>query len=90
MLKRLLNSNVVVMLYRLAMAYVALGLCRVAFGVCNIDKLGAFAWGEMWDLLRGSLKFDTPSVIYANALFIILSCIHQDLFVLQTGYRITS
>ena len=73
MLKRLLNSNVVVMLYRLAMAYVALGLCRVAFGVCNIDKLGAFAWGEMWDLLRGSLKFDTPSVIYANALFIILS-----------------
>ena len=72
-MKKWLNSNVVVLVWRLVVVYVVLALCRVVFWVNNADLMGGLAEGEVWNLVRGALKFDTATVAYTNALFVIMS-----------------
>lgn len=73
MLRKWLNSDVAMLVRRVVILYVVLFLCRVVFYLYNIDAVGAVEWGEIPALLRGSLVFDTVSIIYFNALFIVLS-----------------
>ena len=63
----------VVLIVRLAALYVAWGLCRVVFYLQNRTEIGSISFGELPDLLHGSWVFDTVSILYINALFIILS-----------------
>lgn len=48
-------------------------LCRVIFYLYNARLLGPLSWGELGQLLTGSLKFDTASVVYADGVFVLLS-----------------
>lgn len=73
-MKRWLKSDAAMLIWRIALVYLALMLCRAAFLLYNIQEINA--GGEISDwlrLLRGAAVFDTASVIYANALFIVMS-----------------
>ena len=72
-LKRVLCSYPVLTAWRIALLYVVLMLCRVAFVVYNAEIFGEIARDEWWELFVGSLRFDTVSILYANALWILLS-----------------
>jgi hypothetical protein len=50
-------------------------LCRVVFYLYNSALIGPLPEAEWWSLVCGSMKFDTVSILYANALFILLALI---------------
>lgn len=72
-MQRLLHTPLALLLRRILMLYVVLWLCRILFYSYNHVQIGAIGWQEIGPLLRGSLLFDTASVLYANALFVVLS-----------------
>ena len=72
-MKRLLHTPTALLLRRIALLYAVLMLCRVIFYLYNAQLLGPLSWGELGQLLAGSLKFDTASVVYADGVFILLS-----------------
>ena len=72
-MKRLLHTPLTLLLRRIVLLYAVLMLCRVVFYLYNAQLLGTIGRGELWQLLAGSLKFDTVSVIYANGVFILLA-----------------
>lgn len=72
-MQRLLHTPLALLLRRILTLYVVLWLCRILFYSYNHVQLGAIGWPEVGALLRGSLLFDTASVLYANALFVVLS-----------------
>ena len=72
-MKRLLHTPTALLLRRIALLYAVLMLCRVIFYLYNAQLLGPLSWGELGQLLAGSLKFDTASVIYADGVFVLLS-----------------
>lgn len=72
-MRRWLTSDAAMLAWRLLLAYTALMLCRIAFLTLNADAIGPIGWTEGWTLFRGALAFDTASVIWANALFIVMS-----------------
>ena len=65
-MKRLLHTPTAMLLRRIALLYAVLMLCRVIFYLYNAQLLGPLSWGELGQLLAGSLKFDTASVVYAD------------------------
>ncbi|MCD7795706.1 MAG: LTA synthase family protein, partial [Alistipes sp.] len=72
-MKRLLHTPTALLLRRIVLLYAVLMLCRVIFYLYNAQLLGALNWGELGQLLAGSLKFDTASVVYADGVFVLLS-----------------
>lgn len=61
--------------WRILLLYIVLMLCRIAFYLYNQPIIGALPANELWSLFCGSLKFDTVSILYANAVFILLSVV---------------
>ena len=74
---RILRTHIALLARRLALLWLALALCRAVFYLYNLPILGAaeLRGGVLIDLLRGALKFDTVSVLYVNAPFILLSLV---------------
>lgn len=70
---RLLRNDATVLILRLAVLYFIWFLCRIVFYWQNSAAIGSIAWSEAPGLLHGSLVFDTVSILYVNALFILLS-----------------
>ncbi len=70
---RLIKTHAALVVWRIALLYVVLMLCRVVFYAYNSTLIGELPYEELWALLCGSFKFDTISIIYANALFILFS-----------------
>lgn len=62
------------------LAYVAFMICRVTYAAVNWSTLGPALDGNSWyDLLCGSLLFDTSALFYLNALVLLLTLLpwHQ-------------
>ncbi len=76
---RIFHTNTLLTAWRILLLYVVLMLCRVVFYLYNSELIGALPREEWWSLLCGSLKFDTVSILYANAVFILLSMVPQPL-----------
>lgn len=70
---RIFRTHTLLLAWRIVLLYIVLMLCRVAFYLYNEPLIGELPSTEMWSLLCGSLKFDTVSMLYANAVFILLS-----------------
>jgi phosphoglycerol transferase MdoB-like AlkP superfamily enzyme len=70
-----LRNSLTVLLLRLLVVYVVFMLCRLAFYYFNNDLIDPLTGADTWSLLRGSLMFDTVSIIYVNLLFIFMSLI---------------
>lgn len=73
MMRKWLNSDAVWLVYRLALVYVVLAICRAVFYIYNYDLIGSISRDEFWSMATGAVKFDTVSMLYANVLFIILA-----------------
>jgi len=54
-MKRLLHTPTTLLLRRIALLYAVLMLCRVIFYLYNAQLLGPLSWGELGQLLAGSL-----------------------------------
>ena len=72
-MRRLLHTPTGMLVWRIALLYVVLMICRAAFYLCNAAQLGPLTWAEAGPLLAGALKFDTASIVYADGVFILLS-----------------
>lgn len=72
-MRRLLHTPTGMLVWRIALLYAVLMICRAAFYLCNAAQLGPLTWAEAGPLLAGALKFDTASVVYADGVFIVLS-----------------
>ncbi len=71
LLHRFGRSHVALLLRRLVLVYGVLILCRIAFGCYNADAIGRIPMAEWGMLCVGAWKFDTVSVLYANALLLL-------------------
>lgn len=71
---------------RLLLLYAAWTLCRVVFYLQNAGEIGALGADELPALLRGGWAFDTVSILYVNAPFIVLSLLPFR-FREKAGYR---
>ena len=60
-------------LWRTALLFVVLMLCRVAFTLYNLEIFGSFEWDEIPKLIYGGIRFDIISFCYAFCLWIIFS-----------------
>lgn len=69
------RNHLTVLLLRLLIVYVVYMLCRIAFYYFNNDLIDPIGTAGIWSLLRGSLMFDTVSILYINLLFIVLSLV---------------
>jgi len=67
------KSRLILLLARLLLVYIAFMLCRVLFYLFNDELIDPLNDTTTWNLLKGSLMFDTVSIIYINMLFILLS-----------------
>ena len=72
---RLFRSNTALTAWRIVLLYIVLMLCRAIFYIYNRALIGPLPSEELWSLLCGSMKFDTVSILYANAVFILLSMV---------------
>lgn len=70
---RAVRTRFALMLWRIAMVYVAMLLCRVAFYCYNRDLIGSISAGEIWELFKGTILIDNSSIVYADSIFILLS-----------------
>ena len=69
------KNSFTVLLLRLFYVYVVFMLCRLAFYFFNNNLIDPVQGKDVLSMLRGSLMFDTVSIIYINMLFIFLSII---------------
>ena len=72
---KIFRTHTALLAWRIVLLYVVLLLCRVVFYIYNRALIGALPTEELWSLLCGSMKFDTVSILYANAVFILLSVV---------------
>ena len=72
---KIFKTHVALLIWRIILLYVILMLCRLLFYAYNSTLIGEIPFSEWWSLVCGSFKFDTVSILYANALFIVLSLI---------------
>ena len=72
---KIFRTHTALLAWRIVLLYVVLLLCRVVFYFYNRALIGALPTEELWSLLCGSMKFDTVSILYANAVFILLSVV---------------
>lgn len=64
---------VALLVWRIALVYIVLMLCRAVFYLYNAESIGPLAWSDLGTLLAGALKFDTVSAVYADGAFVLLS-----------------
>lgn len=70
---RIARTRPMLLLWRIALVYLAMAVCRLIFWLYNRDLIGAIALDEVWELFKGALLIDTSSIVYTNSLFILLS-----------------
>ncbi len=72
-MQRLLHTPLALLVRRILVLYGILQLCRILFYTYNHLAIGPIGWSEAGTLIGGSLRFDTRSILYADALFVLLS-----------------
>lgn len=70
---RILKTHTALLIWRIVLLYMVLMALRVIFYLYNEALIGPLPTDETWSLLRGALQFDTVSLLYTNAVFILLS-----------------
>lgn len=69
------TSFVVALVYRLALAYLFLGLSRGLFYLFNYAQFADMSAAQVLRAWGGGLRFDTATVLYLNLLFLVLSIV---------------
>jgi phosphoglycerol transferase MdoB-like AlkP superfamily enzyme len=72
--------------WRILFLYLIWMGCRVGFYCYNLELIGPIGWAEVPALMKGALIFDSASIFYINAPFLLLSLIPFR-FRQQAGYQ---
>lgn len=68
------KNDVTTLILRLAVAYIALIILQIAFYMIDKPNLGHIDnFAEAWSIAKGSLVYNTMSLLWTNCLFILLS-----------------
>ena len=70
---KLLRTYTVITLWRLLLLYAVAMLCRVIFVLYNLQSFTDFTAAELPALIKGSLQFDTASLVYLDGLWLVMS-----------------
>ncbi len=81
-MKKYLKSHVGLTLWRIIALYVAMMCCRILFFVSNSQMMGEIASPLL--LMKGSLQFDTVSILYGEGVWILLSLLPLPLLIRQS------
>ena len=74
LLRRLLGNDITTLILRLLTVFFIMGLLRIVFYMIDKPMLGHISdFEECWAIVKGGLRFDTMSILWANSLFILLS-----------------
>ena len=57
------QCSVALLVWRIALVYIVLMLCRAVFYLYNAESIGPLAWSDLGTLLAGALKFYTVSAV---------------------------
>lgn len=75
-------SHTLITIRRVAWLYAVLALCRLLFFLHSRELIGPIeAW---WPLVKGSLQFDTVSILYAEGLWLVLALLPLPLVVRES------
>ena len=70
---RLFNTPIPALLWDLLVVYIAYSVCRGIFTVLNWSLYaGTLTWGHGLDLFGAGLLFDTPAILYTNAVILLM------------------
>ncbi len=72
---KILKTHTALLVWRIVLLYVVLMALRVVFYLYNSAFIGPLPSDEMGSMLHGAWQFDTVSLLYANAILILLSLI---------------
>lgn len=72
-LKKWFKSDIALLLWRILLLYGVWFVAKIVFYLYNLPIIGDITGEELRTLLVGSFRFDTVSILYINALFIVLS-----------------
>ena len=70
---RILHTYPLLTIWRIVLLYIVLALCRICFVCFNSEIFGSIEWNEVPSLIEGALRFDTVSILYVNAVWVIFS-----------------
>lgn len=70
---KIIKTHTALLVWRIVLLYIILMALRALFYLYNSALIGPLPSAEMGSMLRGALQFDTVSLLYANAIFILLS-----------------
>ena len=73
MVKRIVATRLAITAWRIAMLYIAMNICRAVFYFHNQELIGEIASDEIWQLLKGSMLFDSASFAYTMSLYFIIT-----------------
>jgi phosphoglycerol transferase MdoB-like AlkP superfamily enzyme len=74
------------MILRLSLAMLLFSVCRIGFYLYNIEFFPDISFVHFLRLLWGGLRFDLTTVLYVNALMIVLTILPLD-FRFKSGYQ---
>lgn len=72
---RILKTHTALLVWRIVLLYIILMALRALFYLYNSALIGPLPSNEMGSMLHGAWQFDTVSLLYANAVFILLSLV---------------
>lgn len=79
-----MKSHTLLALRRVAMLYAVLAIARIIFLIYNLSLMGEVeSW---WMLLKGSLQFDTVSILYSEGLWLVLALLPLPLILREHRY----
>ena len=70
---KILKTHTSLLVWRIVLLYIILMGLRALFYLYNSALIGALPSNEIGSMLHGAWQFDTVSLLYTNAVFILLS-----------------
>ncbi len=67
------RSYIAIAIWRVVLLYLLLAMLRVVFYLYNIDIINSISCDEIFQLLRGTIGFDSASIVYINGLWLLLT-----------------
>ena len=64
--------NILRLIWNILLVYVAYGICRATFMICNSNMFQGIETSHIFDLFKAGLIFDSSAICYTNAIVMLL------------------
>lgn len=65
-------NNILRLIWNILLVYVAYGICRATFMICNSNMYQGIETSHIYDLFKAGLIFDSSAICYTNAIVMLL------------------